>query len=193
MKKEDCKTQDSRMLEYYERLLESFLSHGANYKLVQKALDNPTERNKKEVNNAFKEHCKKVKVIKYTSNLIHFYSIDYDKRINRYKNNSLLILDNPVSYGDSSNSIVGKDLIESTTHKDFDSIYGFTLKDQVGNECLISALEKITSKQLQILELIYLNGLSLQEISSLFKTSPQNISNQHRKALKRLKEILRNQ
>ncbi|WP_339213380.1 sigma-70 family RNA polymerase sigma factor [Ornithinibacillus sp. FSL M8-0202] len=188
---------NSKMKEFVEEnktvldnpIIKSFLADEDNFNLVQEAVANPTPENKERVDKAFKEHYHKVKLVKYVSKLIHFFSIDYDRKVNRIKQKYLLILDQPIS-SDNENDVVAKDLITSENHLSFDNVFGSTLKDQIENEDLIQALTTLTQKQLQILELLYLNMISLKEVAYLLNTSPQNISNQHRKALKKLLDQL---
>lgn len=64
----------------------------------------------------------------------------------------------------------------------------FTFTD---NETLITGLKSLTKKQLIILNLIYIKELKLIEIANLLGTTPQNISNQHRKSLNKLYNYLK--
>jgi len=61
----------------------------------------------------------------------------------------------------------------------------------VENEQLFKALKTLTGKQLQILELIYVKDCTIKVIAETLHTSPQNISNLHRKALKKLQQMLK--
>lgn len=60
------------------------------------------------------------------------------------------------------------------------------LLEKIENEQLFKGLQKLTDKQLQILEMIYVKDYSIKVIAETFQTTPQNISNLHRKALKKL-------
>jgi len=51
-------------------------------------------------------------------------------------------------------------------------------------------LKSLTDKQLQILEMIYVKDYSIKAIAETLQTTPQNISNLHRKALKNLQQKL---
>jgi RNA polymerase sigma factor (sigma-70 family) len=171
-------------------IIESFLADEANYRLAKRALCKPNEKNKKEVDDAFKEFYRRIAIIKYVSKLIYFFSIDYDKKINKQRKTFMLTLDQPLSKDDSSNPMTVKEQMESTYDNNFDRVYGPSLTEQIENEKLLSALQAVTPKQLEILDLIYIHQLSLKEIASKLGTSPQNISNQHRKALRKIKDKL---
>lgn len=170
-------------------IIKSFLENERNYKLVQEAITNLTKENQEKVDRAFKEHYNKAKLIKYVSKLIHFFSIDYDKRINTFSKRFLLSLDQSLPT-DTETKTLAKDLIVSKNHLSFDTTFGSTLAEQIENEDLLLALEILTPKQLRIIELIYLNNLPIKVVAAFFDTSPQNISNQHRKALKKLHDQL---
>jgi RNA polymerase sigma factor (sigma-70 family) len=190
-------TKDINMKEFMEinrgvlnnPIIKSFLENDDNYKLVQEAVSNPTEENQEKVDGAFKEHYNRVKLITYISKLIHFFSIDYDKKANRINRKYLLTLDQSIS-SENDNETVAKDLIKADYLLSFESAYGSTLKDHIENDKLLFALEELTPNQLEILELIYLHHLPIKDIALLLDTSPQNVSNQHRKALNKLKNQL---
>lgn len=78
-------------------IIKSFLSDSQNLYLVQKAILYPTDLNKKLVDESFQSHYINVRKIKYVSNLIYFFSLDFDKKRRRLQNRSLLILDKGLS------------------------------------------------------------------------------------------------
>ncbi|MFD2658527.1 sigma-70 family RNA polymerase sigma factor [Gracilibacillus thailandensis] len=188
-------SKESLMLKFIERnkeaiqnpIIESFLENDKNYELLQKAITNPTDENKREIDNAFKEHYKKIKKIKYISNLIRYFSIDYDKKIKKLNKRFSLTLDKEVL---EEGNTTYKDLIETKPLYSEQEAYGKKLKDHIENDKLYQALNALTKKQLEILELKYLKEMSINEIAELIGTTSQNISNQHNKALKKLYKII---
>lgn len=170
-------------------IIKSFLSDSQNLYLVQKAILYPTDINKKRVDESFQSHYKNVRKTKYVSNLIYFFSLDFDKKRRRLQNRSLLILDKGLSEKDGKTA---KELIEDASNgMELDNIVGEGLLDNIENEQLLKSLQKLTVKQLQILEMIYVKELSIKEIAQTLQTTPQNISNLHRKALNKLNNTLR--
>ncbi|WP_285399310.1 sigma-70 family RNA polymerase sigma factor [Lysinibacillus sp. fls2-241-R2A-57] len=170
-------------------IIKSFLSDAKNLYLVQKAILNPTDSNKKLVDESFQAHYINIRKIKYVSNLIHFFSLDFDKKRRRLQNRSLLILDKGLS---EEGGTTAKELIEDESNeKELNNIVGDGLLDNIEDEQLLKSLQKLTVKQLQILELIYVKDLSTKEIAQTLQTTPQNISNLHRKALNKLNNTLR--
>ncbi|MCY9547008.1 sigma-70 family RNA polymerase sigma factor [Lysinibacillus xylanilyticus] len=170
-------------------IIKSFLSDSQNLYLVQKAILYPTDINRKLVDESFQSHYKNVRKTKYVSNLIYFFSLDFDKKRRRLQNRSLLILDKGLSEKDGKTAI---ERIEDTSNEtELDNIVGEGLLDNIEDEQLLKSLQKLTVKQLQILEMIYVKEKSLKEIAQTLQTTPQNISNLHRKALNKLNNILR--
>ncbi|WP_016993738.1 sigma-70 family RNA polymerase sigma factor [Lysinibacillus boronitolerans] len=170
-------------------IVKSFLSDPQNLYLVQKAILYPTDLNKKLVDESFQSHYINVRKIKYVSNLIYFFSLDFDKKRRRMQNRSLLILDKGLS---EEGGTTLKELIEDTRNENgLDHLIGGGLLDNIEDVQLLKSLQKLTVKQLQILEMIYVKELSIKEIAQILKTTPQNISNHHRKALNKLNHSLR--
>lgn len=65
------------------------------------------------------------------------------------------------------------------------------LLEKIENEQPFKGLQKLTDKQLQILEMIYVKDYSIKVIAETLQTTSQNISNVHQKALKKLHHIIR--
>ncbi|MGE7942287.1 sigma-70 family RNA polymerase sigma factor [Lysinibacillus xylanilyticus] len=170
-------------------IIKSFLSDSKNLYLVQKAILYPTEINKKLVDESFQSHYKNIRKVKYVSNLIYFFSLDFDKKRTKLQNRFLLILDRGIS---EEGGTTAKELIEDESHeKELNNIVGEGLLDNIEDEQLLKSLQKLTVKQLQILEMIYVKDLTTKEIAQKLRTTPQNISNLHRKALNKLNQTLR--
>ncbi|MFJ7981373.1 sigma factor-like helix-turn-helix DNA-binding protein [Lysinibacillus xylanilyticus] len=170
-------------------IIKSFLLDSQNLYLVQKAILYPTDINKKLVDESFQSHYKNVRKTKYVSSLIYFFSLDFDKKRRRLQNRTLLVLDKGLS---KDGGTTAKELIEDTSNeKKLNRIVGEGLLDNIGDEKLFNSLQKLTVKQLQILEMVYVKEFSIKEVAQTLQTTPQNISNLHRKALNKLNNTLR--
>ncbi|RFA31828.1 hypothetical protein CAI16_19740 [Virgibacillus dokdonensis] len=174
---------------YKNKLLKNFLSIDSNYKLLEKSILYPNDKYTDELDQAFKKYYLRLKKIKYISKLIYFYSIDFDKKVKKSHEYFPLILDQNIE-NDESTNITFVDLIKSTENSPNNHVYGSSLKDYIENKKLYTALDKLTNKQLLILESIYLYNQSLKEIANDQYTTIQNISKQHKKALKKLKDSI---
>lgn len=166
-------------------LIYSFLEDKEYYTLFKKAILDPTQKNKDTVEELFKSHYEKIRLNTYFKNLIRYYAIDFDKKIRKIRNRFVLILDKSLGK-DHSELPVLREFIENevespqSNHK--------RLYDEIGNELLYKALDVLTESQYKILDLIYVKNLSKSEIANLLNTTPQNISNIHKNAIKKLKK-----
>ncbi|MEY9971806.1 RNA polymerase sigma factor (sigma-70 family) [Lysinibacillus sp. RC46] len=170
-------------------IIKSFLSDSKNLYLVQKAILYPTDINKKLVDESFQSHYINVRKIKYVSNLIYFFSLDFDKKRKNLQKHTLLILDKGLS--EEGGTTAKEQVEDASIEKELDTIVGEGLLDNIEDEQLLKSLQKLTVRQLQILEMIYVKELSIKEIAQTLRTTPQNISNLHRKALNKLNNTLR--
>jgi len=170
-------------------IIKSFLSDSKNLYLVQKAILYPTDINKKLVDESFQSHYINVRKIKYVSNLIYFFSLDFDKKRRKLQNRTFLILDKGLLEEGGTTAI--EQIEDASNKKELDNIVGEGLLDNIEDEQLVKSLQKLTVRQLQILEMIYVIELSIKEIAQALQTTPQNISNLHRKALNKLNNTLR--
>lgn len=164
-----------------EPLIAGFLKDNRHYELYEKAILNPTIENKNKVEEMFKLYYEKVRMDAYIFNLIKYYAIDFDKKIKKLNNRYLLSLDKPTIKDEKLNLIdsIGNSIQFTTECK--------TLRDEITDEIIIRALNSLTDYQYKILDLIYVKNLAQKEIAALVNSSPQNISNIHKKALRKLK------
>lgn len=168
-------------------LIKGFLSIPSNFEIFKTAVQIPSIENKDIVEREFKKHCQNIKKIKYIDSLIRNYAIDYDKKIRKNKNRFLLEID----VYSNSRSLDGDILYEPISQEHFQG--DKNLKNYITNSKLLLALESLTIKQFNILELIYIKNQSLKEIARRLSSTPQNISKIHRKAIENLKKQLVNE
>lgn len=166
-------------------LIRNFLKESSNYNLLLTALQEPSHENQANLDQAFKKHYKEVKIISYISKLIHFFAIDYDKKVNLYYERNILSID---SQPDSIGFYEG----EKSDDKFYWEGYEFKgeLLDLVTTKSLFNALKKLPNKQIAILDLKYNKDLNNKEIARVLKESEQSISYHHKKSLRRLKELI---
>ncbi|HFJ9454169.1 sigma factor-like helix-turn-helix DNA-binding protein [Bacillus tropicus] len=176
-----------------EPIIRNFLKDEKNNALFQAAIINPTEANTSMLNSAFAEYYRKVKVINYISNLVYFYSIDFDKRVSLYKKRNLFAL--TVSHAEIDNNLNNLDALTSSeedlTYADYERMAKKgDLKDHIDGELLYKALDVLSDKQLKILTLMYLNDHTNKEVAEILDESVQTISYNHNKALTKIKEFM---
>ena len=156
-------------------LIAGFLKDKHHYELYKKAILNPTIENKDKVEDKFKLYYEKVRMNAYIFSLIKYYAIDFDKKVKKINDRYILTLDMPR---------INDEYIKSSMQ--FTTKYK-TLRDELTDETTIRALNSLTDYQYKILDLIYVKRLTNKEIAELVNSTPQNISNIHKNALRKLK------
>ncbi|WP_107842051.1 sigma-70 family RNA polymerase sigma factor [Metasolibacillus meyeri] len=172
-------------------LVKSFLEDEEHFTLFENAILNPTQENKNKVEVMFKSYYEKIRINSYFKNLIRYYAIDFDKKIRRINNRYVLSLDRQIGKDDAESETF-KELIENEGEMSFES-EEITLRDEISNELLFQALEVLTETQYTVLDLIYVKNFTRTEVAKLMNSSPQNISNIHKKAIAKLKNCIRSE
>ncbi|MGN4444934.1 sigma-70 family RNA polymerase sigma factor [Bacillus cereus group sp. MYBK79-1] len=175
-----------------EPIVRNFLESKENYDLFKTAIISPTNKNKQLLDQAFQAHFKKVKVINYVSKLIYYYSMDFGKKVNLNAKRNVLNLD--TSFEDKDGNQMSRYEIllsdnEDKTHNSFIQDDN-NLKNHLSDEVLIEQFSKLSKKQINILNLFYLEQLTNKEIAQLLKESEQTISYHHKNAIKKLKHAM---
>ncbi|WP_179292188.1 sigma-70 family RNA polymerase sigma factor [Paenibacillus campinasensis] len=119
--------------------------------------------------------------VKYMANLIHYNSINYDKKRRVSINRFPLTLDNDKR----PESIV-------MAYYDPEAIPP-DLKDHISDSALFQAYTKLTEKQQRILSLAYVQGLNDKGIATVLGVSQQNVSKIRLNSLRKLRQLLTNQ
>ncbi|MDZ3957034.1 sigma-70 family RNA polymerase sigma factor [Bacillus thuringiensis] len=174
-------------------IMKDFLSINENRELFFESILDPNNKNNELLDYKFKLFFKRCVIIKYINTLIRIYSIDFDKRVRKNRERYLLILDKPIQSESNDISTTMIDMIktpESNETSNFVFENRTELKDVIKDPKLYKALNELTEKQYAILELIYIRGFNNKEVATLFNESPQNISNIHKKTLRKLKKSL---
>jgi RNA polymerase sigma factor (sigma-70 family) len=164
-----------------EPIVVGFLQVEENKQLLDNYLLAPTQRNKERVDEAFTIHFRKVKMYSYISKLIKFYTIDFDKRMNKRKKRFLYF-----SEGTEDSTQTN---LEDSTFNEFSQL-PLKLEEHIENKAVYTAFKRLPNIQTIILNLIYVHQLSNKEIAQLLDESEQKISYNHRSALNKLKKYI---
>lgn len=116
--------------------------------------------------------------IKYMANLIHYNSINYDKKRRMKDSRFPLTLDNDENLESVLLAIHDSESIPTN------------LKEHITAPSLYQAYESLPEQQQQILTLAYVQGLNDKEISNRLGGSQQNISKHRLKALAKLHRLI---
>ncbi|UOR14194.1 RNA polymerase sigma factor [Halobacillus amylolyticus] len=166
-------------------IVRRFLDDEENLKLLNGYLEGD-EKAAALLDERFKQHHNKAKIINYLSSLIYYFSIDYDKRAKLKSYRFPLILNKRLNVNEKDNSedLLGTFGSETVPYEEIvDNKY---LENIFTNKSLAKAITKLTDKQKEIVSLFYIYQYSNKEIAEYLKESEQNISNLKRRALKTL-------
>ncbi|WP_100012363.1 sigma-70 family RNA polymerase sigma factor [Lentibacillus sediminis] len=170
-------------------VISRFLSSKKNVALILQAKEEESIECKRKLDQAFRDHFYKVRIINYVANVIHYYTIEIKNRYERFHKRNVSILDEEAS-SDNEESMPLMDLLtESDTHKP-EEVLETSLIASIEDENLHGALSTLPAKQMKVLEMIYVEGKENKEAAKYFGQSEQNISKLHKRALLSLKEQL---
>lgn len=168
-------------------LVANFLNDESNYEKFLAFIESPNPETKTTLDSAFKSYYKNVKVTSYINKLIHFFSIDLDKKKNKYNANNMLILDRPI--GEDGN-ITLKENLPSRLPTELNSMR-LPLEELLENLELYEAWTTLSLKQKKILRLKYQYNLKDVEIAATLSETKQVISYNHKKAIQILRDALK--
>ena len=183
--------ENSELLQ--NNLVRSFLNIPYNNQVYRETIVNPTPQNKQKLDKLFKHFYFKIRFISHISTTLKFNSINFDKKIRLLQSRFSTTLDAPINSSEEEESFV--DLMTDDTS--FDELNDVLLKaditDHVSCSVLYAALNSLTKKQKQIINLAYVEGLSDTEIATLLNKSQQAVSKTHKIALKSISNYIEQQ
>lgn len=172
-------------------VVRSFLKKRGHSELFANAVNHPSEENKEKLDQAFKQFYTEIRLIKYLSIILHNTAINYDKRNRLQYDRYQLILDQPLKKEE--------DLSLIDTIKDDNSSQMFTifsrdadasLEDYVDDPALYSALQRLTTREKEVLKLIFVFELRVTDIAKKMNISHQAVSKTKHRALQKLRDYL---
>lgn len=183
--------KEPELKEYYVHpILRTFLENSGNYQLLTDALKKPSLQTKELVDQAFKEFYSEMRLVKYISSLIHYSSIDFDRKQRKIRSKAQLILDQPLSE-DKENTAI-KDLIPAENSEPSSLLEEDcnTLEDLATTSALYNSIRSLTEKERSVLTWHFIHGLTDTEIARKTGVSQQAVTKTKRNALKKLKRQL---
>lgn len=185
---EKFQAENSELLQ--NDLVISFLKSPLNQEVYKEAIINPTPENKQKLDMRFKQFYFKIRFISHISTTLKFNSINYDKRQRLLKSRFPAILDAPLNSEEGEGTTLDVIANEATFNSSMDLYLSDDIIDHVSHQLLYEALQTLTDKQKQIINMVYIKGLSDTEISFLLNKSQQAISKTHKRALANIKKYI---
>lgn len=171
-------------------IIKNFLKNQENYQLFLDTINNPTIENKEKLDRTFKLFYFNVRFISFISSSIYFNAVNFDKRQRKYSSRNLLTIDSTMQ---NDEEITFKDIIEDT--KSEITIEKLSISDDIAdyliNPILYKAVQSLSVKQKEVLNLVYIKGLSDTEIAKLLNKSQQSVSKIHKIALRKIHDYIR--
>ena len=172
-------------------VIKSFLDIQENMDLLVDVINNPTNVSKKKLDDTFREYYFKIRFTNYLSKAIYFNAINFDKKVNLFLDRNKSILDSQLKEGDNLTLI---DYLVSKEWQEGQEVWidSSNIADHLTSYSLYKAIHLLTENQRQLLNLAYIYDLNDSEIAIYLNKSQQAVSRSHKKALKKLREIIEN-
>ncbi|MGX4669835.1 sigma-70 family RNA polymerase sigma factor [Cerasibacillus sp. JNUCC 74] len=169
--------ENQKFLEH--NVIKSFLSHKKYNQLFLETISY----------DEFKKYYVSIRFTAFISSTLYFNAINYDKRHRKTQNRYQLTLDKLLGV---EQELSFKDLIEDPYSEiEVDSILQSSdIRDYIVDPTLVKAIEKLTDKQKEVIDLAYVTRLSDTEIGAILGKSQQAISKLHKRALKSIYNFL---
>lgn len=171
-------------------LVISFLKLPLNQEIYIEAIINPTPENRQKLDLQFKQFYYKIRFISHISTTLKFNAINYDKRHRLIQSRYPITLDAPFNSEEGEGTIVDLIVNEATFDPSADFYLNKDIIEHVSCPILYEAINGLTYKQKQIINLAYIKGLSDTEIGAVLNKSQQAISKTHKKALANIKKYI---
>lgn len=174
-------------------LVISFLKIPTNKEVYLKTISNPTPENMNELDVLFKHFYFKIRFISHISTTLKFNAINYDKRSRLIESRFPTILYTPL------NSSEGEDtLLDVIADEQMEYDWGIltennSIDEHISCPMLLEAINSLTEKQKEIINLAYAKGLSDTEIGLTLNKTQQAVSKTHKKALENMLTYIENQ
>lgn len=171
-------------------LVTSFLKSPLNQDVYREAIINPTTENRQKLDLQFKQFYYKIRFISHISTTLKFNAINYDKRQRLIQSRYPATLDAPLNSEEGEGTIIDLIANEAAFDPSADFYLDEDIIDHVSCRILYEAINGLTHKQKQIINLAYIKGLSDTEIGFVLNKSQQAISKTHKKALANIKKYI---
>lgn len=163
-------------------LVISFLKMPTNKVLYMETISNPTPENMKKLDVLFKKFYFNIRFISHISTTLKYNSINYDKKLRLVHSRFSSTLDASINRNEGEETFLDL-LADEQAYNPFDEIGDHDLVEHVTCPILVDAINSLTKKQKEIINLAYVERLSDTEIGLRLNKTQQAISKTHKKAL----------
>ena len=170
---------------FKNKLIKEFLKINENEILLMDTICNPSENNRNLLDETFRNFYFNIRFTSYISSALYFNAINFDKRHRKIQKRHPLTVDKPI--GDSEVSTFKEQICDKNAEIKLDAIVqSRNIFDYIEDPALYEAVKTLSNKQIEVLNLAYINGLSDTEIGIALNKSQQTISKTHKKAIQNI-------
>ncbi|MFY0521059.1 sigma factor-like helix-turn-helix DNA-binding protein [Lysinibacillus sp. UGB7] len=167
-------------------LVISFLKIPTYKNIYTETISNPTPENMKNLDILFKQFYSKIRFISHISTTLKFNSINYDKRVRLINSRFSPTLDASINSNEGDETFLDL-IVDEQSYNPLDEIViNDNLDEHITCPILYGALNSLTKKQKEIINLAYVEGLSDTEIGQKLYKTQQAVSKTHKKALENM-------
>ena len=172
------------------KLLQSFLEQPENQKLYLEYLQNPNENIKNAIEERFKIHVMKIKILSYFSKVFYFEAQKFDKKIRENSLRHALIMDK----GDDGEWVTYNDVTHITndvldTFDEGSSEQNFKPENLLEDEKLFTLVANLSERSKELLYLLYVKELDEGEVASFLNVSKQAVNKRKNNLLKKIRTL----
>lgn len=171
-------------------IIKSFLEIPEHLALLKEVRNHPTIELKRKLDDTFREFYFTIRFTTYLSQTIYFNAINYDKKVKLISDRYQLILDRPIK-DDVDLTLIDFLSTSICIERPEICMNSSSIGDHLANYEIFIALQSLTENQRKILSLAYIYGLNDSEIADTFEKSQQAVSKSHKKALRKLRDLMK--
>lgn len=172
------------------RLLYTFLTNEKINKLYLSYVEHPSQHKKDMIEKLFQIHVRKIQLLTYFAKILHFEAQKFDKKMRHLSQTNPLVLDRNVNDGEG---IILDFIGESHTLYEYESpINSHDIEFIFEDKYLYQVISKLSTKQKEILYLLYINGLTEIEVAQRLNITKQAVNKTKNQTLKKIKKDYEN-
>lgn len=158
-------------------LIMGFLEDENNRYLYECYLEEPSDKNKEKVEEAFHIYAMKIKILSYFSRVFFFEAQRFDKKVRQ--NNTLPLLD------DDDDECINIELIHS-----YEELSGnLSLENYFEDERLSNIVSKLNENNKKLLYLLYIKEFDEAQVAAKLGITKQAVNKRKNNLLKKIKKL----
>lgn len=155
------------------KLIYSFLEDPLHQKLYSSYLENPSEEKQKEIEEKFKLHVMKLKILSYFSKALFFEAQRFDEAARKTASSPLL--------EENDEDVITTSQVETINEP--------LLENYFENERLFNLVSKLNDNNKQLLYLLYVKELDESQVAAKLGVTKQAVNKRKNSLLKKIRQL----